>query len=156
MCLVGESVLGGLPGLPGSSRARERTGVETGGTCRPLHVGEGDHDSASPVYWRQESLDAVPTLMMDYYYMNDGPDQREQDDAEKTNPMIAIKDRRTKCCWSAALPAKGADPYAIDVCVECIKESGYKRFTYKSDNEAAILALKAKVAEKLGEAIELI
>ena len=61
---------------------------------------------------------------------------------------LALRDRKSGAYMSSALDSK-TSPYTVAYCVGAIKEMGYKRFVYMSDNEPAILKLKDDVTRNL-------
>jgi hypothetical protein len=106
--------------------------------CARARAMESQHRAAPP-----EAENAVPTIMIDYMFMG-------QDD-EKSAPMLAIKNRKTKQVWCSVVPAKGVDPFAVRFLADAVRETGYRRIIFKSDNEPSIIALKAAVREAVAE-----
>ena len=72
-----------------------------------------------------------------------------QDD-EKVLPMVAVKERGTRMMFAHALESKGANAHNIKCIVNDIVYLGPKRFIFKSDDEAAMRALKFAVIRELG------
>ena len=95
---------------------------------------------------RNQELDEpegqMPTLSLDYCYMNDGEEERAL-------PCLLVKCHRTKRYWANTLPAKGTDPFAVARLKGVVNEAGFKQVLLKSDGEPAIVALKQKVKEDL-------
>ena len=95
---------------------------------------------------RNQELDEpegqMPTLSLDYCYMNDGEEERAL-------PCLLVKCHRTKRYWANTLPAKGTDPFAVAWLKGVVNEAGFKQVLLKSDGEPAIVALKQKVKEDL-------
>ena len=71
-----------------------------------------------------------------------------QDDG-KITPILAIEDKKSKTPWCYAVPAKGVQEYAVACCMEAVRETGYRRLIFKSDDEHAIVALKMQVIRTL-------
>ena len=94
-------------------------------------------------HWRSppEEEHAVPTILMDYMFMG-------QDDG-KSIPILAMKDKKSKTPWCYAVPTKGVHEYAVACCMEAIRETGYRRLIFKSDDEHSIVALKMQVIKTL-------
>ena len=95
---------------------------------------------------RNQELDEpegqMPTLSLDYCYMNDGEEER-------VLPCLLVKCHRTKRYWASTIPAKGTDPFAVSWLKGVVSESGFKQVLLKSDGEPAIVSLKQKVKEEL-------
>ena len=79
---------------------------------------------------------ALPTLGIDYYFFG------KQDEGL---PHLQVKDDCSGMSWSSAVPAKGADAFAVNFVVGILSECGYKRVTLRSDNEPAVKSLKEAV-----------
>ena len=84
----------------------------------------------------------IPKISIDYFYMG-------QEDSEDTLPLLAVKTRPDRVIFSHALVSKGIHGYSTQVLISDIKQTGYKRFIFQSDQEPAILALKAEVINRL-------
>ena len=71
--------------------------------------------------------------------------------AGQTTKCIILRDWTSKTILCHVTPSKGLDedPYTAKIIVEDIVWLGYSAITLKSDNEASILALAAKVMERL-------
>ena len=53
-----------------------------------------------------------------------------------------MKDKSSKAIWSNPVPCKGTeDPYALQIILKNLDETGYKKVILKSDQEPAIKAL---------------
>ena len=79
---------------------------------------------------------ALPTLGIDYYFFG------KQDEGL---PHLQVTDDCSGMSWSSAVPAKGADAFAVNFVVGILSECGYKRVTLRSDNEPAVKSLKEAV-----------
>jgi len=78
---------------------------------------------------------------MDYAYMG-------QDD-EKTMPILVAKDGKSKTTWATSLDKKGENTFAEENICTWIRDTGYARIEFKSDEEAALLKVKKAVMERL-------
>ena len=87
--------------------------------------------------------DAVPTLHMDYFFFN----EKDEDNKEHGLPHLQVKDSVSKMCWASAVPAKGADAFAVNFMMGVLEEIGYPKLILRSDNEPSIKALKSAVKE---------
>lgn len=85
---------------------------------------------------------AHPLIGIDYFYFGQTDEERERE-----LPGLQVKDEHSGMMWACQVPAKGADPFAVDFLLGVLTECGYKRIILKSDNENSIKALKAKVKE---------
>jgi hypothetical protein len=88
----------------------------------------------------------VPTISCDYMFLGD---------EESTLPIIVHRVHGTKWVSASVVPSKGPEAYAVKVVTDSIKRLGYKRFLYKSDQEPALLALKAAAMTELGDAFNI-
>ena len=95
----------------------------------------------------------IPCVSLDYFYLNSG---QEKDDSEGILPCLVVKCHKTGRYWANVVPAKGPDLFAVEWLKSCINETGFKEISLKSDNEPAILSLKAKVKEELRMTIHLV
>ena len=86
---------------------------------------------------------AVPSIFLDYCFMS-GADGDSM-------AILAIKDHRTKHLWASTVEHKGADIYATNFLVVSIRSTGYRRIILRSDQEPAILALKAAARHAMPE-----
>ena len=100
---------------------------------------------ASPHRKIDKSEDTVPTVSIDYAFLNDKQEVIKEENAGM--PILAIKDRKTGMMQSRVVPAKGNDKFAIKRLVKDIELLGYNKVILKSDNESSILALKKSVKE---------
>ena len=89
----------------------------------------------------EEAEGQLPTLSMDYCYLNSG------DGGEDTLPCLVVKCHRTKRFWASALPAKGADSFGVAWLGSVVDDAGFTKMILKSDGEPALVALKQKVKE---------
>ena len=75
----------------------------------------------------------IPIISMDYMFMN------KKDQEEPTNPIIIIKDSKTKAHFAHLCTAKGGeDPWIIDRIVKDIDSLGHNKVIVKSDQERPI------------------
>ena len=98
---------------------------------------------------------AVPVIAMDYM----GLKKREPEEGE--NPIIVLAERKHKNKFAHVIKCKGAeDHYAVEQVASDIISLGYSHFVFKSDQEPAIVALKAAVIRRLtaikGEGMQII
>ena len=82
------------------------------------------------------------TISIDYCFMS--PEEAEQD----TTPILIMYDDNLEAIWAILVQAKGAVPFVVSWCVETLDVAGYSNteITIKSDQEPAILSLKAAIA----------
>ena len=59
---------------------------------------------------REEASGNVPVISIDYAFMGRGMEE----DEESGNPILVMKDRRSKAVMAHMMPRKGTDPYAIE------------------------------------------
>ncbi len=64
-------------------------------------------------------------------------------------PILVIKDGHTRLTQWIPCSAKGGDPYVVARCLELLNYLGYRKFFLKSDDEAAIIALKKILKSRL-------
>ncbi len=90
-----------------------------------------------------ESSHVVPHVSFDYVFLG-------QDD-EKTLPIILVRDHSTRTTYSHAVPCKGtsSSKYPEKQVAHSIKQLGYSKIIFKSDNEPAILELRRAVCKIL-------
>jgi hypothetical protein len=91
----------------------------------------------------EEEENALPTVSFDYGFMGEND--------EEMMPILFFKDRKTKGQSATTVDQKGVSQFAVSFCVGYIRELGWKRFIWKSDNEPAILALKLACTKALGD-----
>ena len=77
---------------------------------------------------------SVPLLVADYCFLGD------TDDQEKVTVLVACL-YPSRSILATVVPSKGPDPQAVARLATFIKESGYSKVVYKSDQEAAIRSL---------------
>ena len=92
----------------------------------------------------------VPIISVDYMYMKSS-DQEET--KEEGQPIMVMKDRKSKFITAHVIEEKGENPYAIKRLGQDIGMLGYNRIVLKSDGEPAIVALKAAVKRERREEI---
>ena len=91
-----------------------------------------------------ELMHDIDTISIDFMYLG-------QND-ESAFPVMAFRVHSTRwtesfCCVSKS----GRDIYNILALVHCIKRTGLRNFIFKSDQEPAILDIKTRVIEQLGD-----
>ena len=83
----------------------------------------------------------VPVVSIDYMFMS----QKQGVGEEKGMPILVMKDRESGTVMSRLVPEKGATGYAVKRLAQDIDLLGYNKLVLKSDQEPAIIALKAAV-----------
>ena len=96
-----------------------------------------------------EEEGSIPVISIDYAFMGKEADGEES----MENPVIVMKDRKTKMITAHTVPRKGDDPYVTGRVAQDIRNLGYWRLIVKSDQEPAILALKMEVRKNLKEEV---
>ena len=91
------------------------------------------------------SEDSQPVLSIDYGFMRDTEDSEEED----CLPILVMRDRKTQGYAASVVDSKGVNDYALKFVIGYVRSLGWKRRTFKSDNEEALLALKRRVTENL-------
>ena len=86
---------------------------------------------------QKEESEGLPVLAMDYFFFFSKDEQGL--------PHLQVRDSHTNMCWSSAVPAKGADPFAVNFVLNILDEVGYRKLVMKSDNERSIKSLKSAV-----------
>ena len=76
----------------------------------------------------------LPLLAADYCFLGDS------EDAEKVTVLVACL-YPSRAILATIVPAKGPEPHAVARLATFIKESGYAKVVYKSDQEPAIRSL---------------
>ena len=71
-------------------------------------------------------------------------------------PIIVWKERKSGVINAHVVPEKGANHYAAKRIAQDIKWLGYGELVWKSDQEAAIVALRDLVQEYVGQAVRII
>ena len=100
---------------------------------------------------RIDDVDATPTVSIDCMHMGEeegegkAHDAKEKDIKEIGMLILVMKDHESKMVQASVVPEKGQNSYAIKRLMHDIGMLGYKKMIPKSDNEKAILALKACV-----------
>ena len=88
----------------------------------------------------------IPVISVDYMYM-----EPPKEDKELGMPILVMKDRRTGWIQSSVVPRKGKCAHAIKEVCRGLDTLGYKQVVLKSDQEPAIMELKACVKRERGE-----
>ena len=84
---------------------------------------------------------ALPTVAIDYAYLGDPTAEGD----EKASPILVLKSGRDRWTSSEVYPAKGVQqPWCAKRLAAELAALPWQRFTLKSDQEPAILALKAE------------
>ena len=87
---------------------------------------------------QQKYQQTIPTVSVDFGFFG------SEENPNKDNPVLVIKDRKSRAIWAHMLPSKGIDrPYGVKSLVRALTTMGYKRVIIKSDQEPAIKALVA-------------
>ena len=76
---------------------------------------------------------------MDYFFLGE---------ENEVQPNLVLKDRKSEAYYATTLDKKTSS-YTIAFIAGAIQEMGYKRLLMKSDNEPAMLKLKAQVSQCL-------
>ena len=98
-------------------------------------------------HYRRKQESEVPITAVDYMWMIDGDDPRDED--LRGMPILVAADECTDwiCAW--VFPEKGETWYAIRALAGYIEDTGHKRVIMKSDQEPAIIKLKAAVMREI-------
>ena len=90
-----------------------------------------------------EQSHSVPHVSIDYSFLG-------QDD-QKVMPVALVRDHASKTTFSHVVPHKGieAGAYPARQVAFSISQLGHKKLVFKSDNEPAMLALKAEATKLL-------
>ena len=133
--------MGRVPRPPTPAEVEEH---EVGGQCvyrswcppcvRARALSDGHVAKETP-----ESAD--PTIAFDYGYMGA--------DNEKTMPILVAKDSKSKTIWATSLDKKGENVFAVECFLSWIRDTGYFRFEFKSDEEPSLLKLKSIIIDRL-------
>ena len=93
----------------------------------------------------------LPTVSIDYFFMGSAGTIEFEESAENKDamPMLAVKDHTARGIFAEVVPRKGEDQAVVRRLRSIIDFLGYKRLLFKSDQEAAILALKRRVSEEM-------
>ena len=92
----------------------------------------------------------VPVISIDYMYLK----AREGDETiEEGQPILIMKDRKSKTITAHVVEHKGANENAIKRLGQDIGLLGYKKIILKSDEEPSIIALKQTVKRERSEQI---
>ena len=91
---------------------------------------------------RNKQQREVPKVSIDYAFVDDSKDKRDE---EKGMPIIIMKDTETGMKFARVVPKKGVEPYAVSRVAADIKNLGYRKIIFKSDQEPSIVALKQAV-----------
>ena len=86
--------------------------------------------------------------------MSEASEERERRKKEESEdprgmPIIAMHDRKSKAVMAHVVHEKGPNEYAISRVANEIRNLGYNKIIFKSDQEPAIKALKNKVKEEM-------
>ena len=87
--------------------------------------------TSSPHLARESKGRELPVINIDYAFMND--DRDKKDDQDKRMPIIVIKDDETNIKLARVVPNTGVDPYAVDRIKKDIEQLEYKNKIFKSD-----------------------
>ena len=90
-----------------------------------------------------EQSHSVPHVSIDYSFLG-------QDD-QKVMPVALVRDHASKTTFSHVVPFKGVEgsAYPARQAAFSISQLGHKKLVFKSDNEPAMLALKAGATKLL-------
>lgn len=99
----------------------------------------------------KEEDDPVPTVSMDYGYLVGEADStanelEEEEDKGKHMPTLFSVCNKTGYTSAHVMPQKGVHPYAVRRMAQNLDQLGHKKLNFKTDQEPAILALRAAVA----------
>ena len=111
-----------------------------------MPVLRGRKACSGPHCAKAEGHGSIPIISIDYAFMGSGQDEQDGNH----NPILVIEDDTSKTVMAHMLPRKGVDEYAVERLKQDIGLLGYKRIVLKSDQEPAILALKAEVKRTSG------
>ena len=86
----------------------------------------------------EEKREDGPCVHSDFFFM-------------QSAPFLALKSTPSGRLQAVALPDKSNSEYVQKAMVRFIRESGHKRLMHKSDNEPALLAIKASATARMPE-----
>ena len=92
-----------------------------------------------------EGVSDISTVSLDYMYLDEKGNVREEIVEGKGNPIIVVHDSTSKRIFSAALLQKGDNDYAVKKVVNWIHSLGYKRIILKGDQEPALVTLRERI-----------
>ena len=162
---------------PPESREREEAGEgiqdEEGMTSKGLKVPRGptqkEVEEHSMTHWpfrdwcahcvrgkaksighrRKRSEHEVPIITIDYMWMTGEGDKEGQPGRLRGMPILVAVDDATEWMGAWVVPEKGEHWYAIKVLITFVEELGYESIILKSDQEPAIMGLKAAVKREM-------
>lgn len=109
--------------------------------CRACIAGRGRSDPHSSASGDEHAL---PTVAIDYAYLGEPPGE----DAERSCPILVLKSGRDRWVSSEVYPAKGTQhEWCANRLAAELAMVPWDRFTLKSDQEPAIMMLKAAAAK---------
>ena len=88
---------------------------------------------------------AIRAIAIDYGCLNERDDQLQE---TRGAPIWVSKCDRGRWIGAAIVPTKGANEYAIAELKNDVSGSGFAEVLVRSDNEAAVLALKESTAPR--------
>lgn len=121
--------------------------------CPSCVSGRGRSLQHSKVSDKEEEDTDVPTVAMDYGYLNEEGKSEEEAERDGSFPMLVVKDTKTR--WKSAdiLISEGtAHPWSTKALTKKLDGYAYPRVSLKSDGEHALVALKHTVGKKLASA----
>ena len=89
---------------------------------------------------------------MDYGFLRrrlEGASSASADAESRLTPVLVMRDRATNFPFYIMTETKGPNPFAVEEAAGFLRFLGYPRFALKSDNEAALIAVKAQVKKTL-------
>ena len=94
---------------------------------------------------KSEDQKSSPLLVADYCFM------RDNDDSEITTVLV-IRLYPAKAIIATVCPSKGVDDYVISRVTAFVRDSGYTKLVFRSDQEPALRALLDQAFKKASEA----
>ena len=98
---------------------------------------------------------SVPTVHVDYMFMNSSDDKQDEDSSDQGMPILVMHDDKTGMTFSTVVPQKGVHPYASVRVSNDLSILGHEKIILKSDGEPAIKALKEAVQADSSMKIEI-
>ena len=105
----------------------------------------------------QEGRQTVPTVSMDYMYLNSAQDdqaQVQEGDEGSGMPVLVMIDDATDMVFSSVAPRKGVHPCAIVRVSNDLALMGHTHIIVKTDKETPFTALKNAVNAESSQRIE--
>jgi len=126
------------PGMPSEQEKKmhELTHLPYKSWCAICRAARG----YSRAHIHSDELCEVPILSADYFFMGEA-------ESPGCIASLVIKDCRSKCIISFAVPKKGRDEYVVQRVLQALAFMGHREIIFKTDQEPAICALIEEVRD---------